>query len=276
MKTLYISDLDGTLLDSTPKTSEYTNETINELLVNGMVISFATARSLVTTKKVTKGLVFKHPLVVHNGTFIVDTDGTILIKNTFGKKDSKFLLDTILSENLSPVVFSLINEKQQFSYIYENCNDATKDFLNARIDDPRNRKVFLKEQLYDGEIYYFTLIGDEEKLEPLYNRLKNKYHCFYQVDMYSGESWLEILPLKATKANAVKQLAEILRCDRIVAFGDGINDIDMFSVADESYAVENAVCALKEKATAIIDSNNKNGVAKWLKIRYNKDNVQLN
>ena len=50
----------------------------------------------------------------------------------------------------------------------------------------------------------------------------------------------------------------------------------MFSVADESYAVENALDELKEKATAIIDSNNKNGVAKWLKIRYNKDNVQLN
>ncbi len=273
MKTLYISDLDGTLLDSTPKTSEYTNATINELLEKGVVISFATARSLVTTKKVTKGLNFKYPLVVHNGTFIVDKDGEIIHKNVFDKKDSDFILNTTLEENLCPVVFSLIDEKQKFSYILENANKATKEFLDARIDDPRNRRVYSSDRLFDGEIYYFTLIGDEEKLEPVYNKFKDKYHCFYQVDMYSGEYWLEILPHNATKANAVKQLARILSCEKIVAFGDGINDIDMFNAANECYAVENAVDSLKEIATEIIGSNTKDGVAKWLSMRYNKNDI---
>lgn len=273
MKTLYISDLDGTLLDSTPKTSKYTNSTINGLLENGMIISFATARSLVTTKKVTKGLNFKYPLVVHNGTFIVDKDGTILQKNVFDKKDSDFILNTVLAQDLCPVVFSLIDEKQNFSYVLENANEATKDFLNARADDPRNREVESFDKLFHGEIYYFTLIGDEEKLEPLYNAFKDKYHCFYQVDMYSGEYWLEILPHNATKANAVKQLAKILSCEKIVAFGDGINDVDMFTVADECYAVENAVDDLKNKATKIIDTNVKDGVAKYLKMRYTKESM---
>ena len=57
---------------------------------------------------------------------------------------------------------------------------------------------------------------------------------------------------------------ELLGCDRVVVFGDGENDMDMFQMADESYAMENAVEELKEIATDIIGSNNDDGVAKWL------------
>ena len=40
--------------------------------------------------------------------------------------------------------------------------------------------------------------------------------------------------------------------------------MDMFKIADECYAVSNAVDELKAIATGIIDSNNNDGVAKWL------------
>ena len=52
MSDLYVSDLDGTLLRSNERTSEYTNQVINSLVEKGMVFSYATARSLVTAKKV--------------------------------------------------------------------------------------------------------------------------------------------------------------------------------------------------------------------------------
>ena len=42
----------------------------------------------------------------------------------------------------------------------------------------------------------------------------------------------------------------------------------MFEIADESYAVENAHEDLKSKATAIIASNNDDGVAKFLAARF--------
>ena len=45
MKTLYVSDLDGTLLRSDQRTSEYTNRTVNALVADGMCFSYATARS---------------------------------------------------------------------------------------------------------------------------------------------------------------------------------------------------------------------------------------
>ena len=56
MKSLYISDLDGTLLRSDARTSEYTNRTINALVERGMLFSYATARSYLTACKVTAGL----------------------------------------------------------------------------------------------------------------------------------------------------------------------------------------------------------------------------
>ncbi len=263
MKTLYISDLDGTLLDSTPKTSEYTNAVIKKLHDNDIVFSFATARSYTTAKKVTEGLSMKYPAVVHNGTFIVDTFGTIIHKNTFEKADSTFILDTLLSSGLNPIVYSLINEKEQFSYIRRKLNAETLAFISTREDDPRNREVYTSENLYDGEIYYFTLIGDEDKTQPLYEKLKDRFQCYFQRDFYSGDYWLEILPKGATKANAVKQLASMLSCDKIVAFGDGINDVEMFSIADECYAVENAEDVLKKLATGIIEKHTDDGVAKW-------------
>lgn len=75
---------------------------------------------------------------------------------------------------------------------------------------------------------------------------------------------MEIMPKTVSKANAVMQLKAQLCCDKVIVFGDGKNDIDMFEIADECYAVENAVDELKERATAVIASNNEDGVARWL------------
>ena len=73
-----------------------------------------------------------------------------------------------------------------------------------------------------------------------------------------------MIPLKATKANGILTLKEMYSCDKIIAFGDGLNDMDMFRIADECYAVSNAVDELKAIATGTIDSNDHDGVAKWL------------
>ena len=82
------------------------------------------------------------------------------------------------------------------------------------------------------------------------------------------------MPQKASKAQAALQRKHILECDRLVVFGDGKNDIDMFEIADEAYAVENTVSELKAVATGIIGSNENDGVAKYLqKISISKSTV---
>ena len=55
-KTLYLSDLDGTLLNSSQVTSDYTNYAINKLVNEGMLFSYATAGSWNTARKVTNGI----------------------------------------------------------------------------------------------------------------------------------------------------------------------------------------------------------------------------
>lgn len=56
MKTLYVTDLDGTLLNTQNFINPYSIEIINSLVEKGMIFTYATARSLVSASVVTKGL----------------------------------------------------------------------------------------------------------------------------------------------------------------------------------------------------------------------------
>ncbi len=265
MKTLYVSDLDGTLLRSDETLSEFTCRTINELTAKGMLFSYATARSYTTAHKVTAGLDAKIPLIVYNGTMTVDNaDGRILLRDFFDQARIRQVLDDIISCSVFPLVYGFVDGAEKFSYVPSVCSQATLDFVATRPNDHRQNPVVDISRLYDGELFYLSCIDSEEKLAPLYEKYKNEYHCVFARDYYSGEFWLEFLPPQVSKANAIRRLKEHLGCDRVVAFGDGSNDIDMFELADEAYAVENAAEPLKRIATAVIGDNNSDAVAKWL------------
>ena len=63
---------------------------------------------------------------------------------------------------------------------------------------------------------------------------------------------------------AVRKLKDMWGCDRVISFGDAVNDLPMFRVSDECYAVSNAAEELKAAATGIIGSNEEDGIARWL------------
>ncbi len=268
MKTLYVSDLDGTLLRSDARTSEYTNQVINQLTSEGILFSYATARSYLTATKATKGLNAKIPIITYNGAVILQNDTfDIIAQNAFCPNEKEEILNALLCRDIYPIVYVYRSGKEKFSYLVNKCNRATTEFLLTRKGDVRDTPVASGSALGFGDAFYFVCIDAYEKLEPLYIQFKEKYHCIFQTEIYSGEQWLEIVPKSVSKANAILQLKEDLGIEYIVAFGDGKNDIEMFEIADESYAVENAVDELKTIATGIIESNDSDGVAKWL---YNK------
>lgn len=272
MRNLYVSDLDGTLLRSNETTSEFTNSVINSLVEKGMLFSYATARSLITAKKVTKGIEARIPLIVYNGTFVIDNvTGKILIANYFDESVYE-VMDDLFCSDVYPIVYAFIGGKERFSFVPELCTEGMKTFLNSRKGDIRTREAAAPDSLKEGDIFYLTCIDTPEKLGPLYEKYKGRYHCVYHTDIYTKEQWLEIMPREASKSNAIKQLKAMLGCERLVVFGDGKNDIDMFQIADESYAVENAHEDLKNIATDIILSNDEDGVAKWLQSNFDREN----
>lgn len=273
MRTLYVSDLDGTLLRSDERTSDYTNQTINRLVEKGMLFSYATARSYQTSHKVTKGLNARIPLITYNGAMIVDNvDGTFLAKNFFHDNAADLITD-LLDHRVFPIVYSMQDNAEKYSYfsplskvgsLVVEIHPGMNFFLKSRSGDKRECPVDNTVDLMKGEVFYITCIDEKSKLEGLYEKYKDIYHCVFQVEIYTQEYWLEIMPRNASKSNAISQLKRYLMCDRLVVFGDGKNDIDMFRIADEAYAVDNAVLELKEIATGIIGSNDADGVAEWL------------
>ena len=268
MKNLYVSDLDGTLLRSDEATSEYTNQVINSLVAKGMLFSYATARSLITAKKVTKGIKANIPLIVYNGAFVFDNiTEKILIANYFDNS-VQLVLEELFNNGVYPIVYAYINGKEKFSFVRELSTKGMEMFIASRKGDIRTNEVKSSSELKEGNIFYITCIDSPEKLKPLYDKYKDKYHCVYQTDIYTNEQWLEIMPLEASKSNAIKQLRTMLECEKLIVFGDGKNDIDMFQMADESYAVANAHEELKRYATDVILSNDDDGVAKWLEANY--------
>ncbi len=264
-KTLYVTDLDGTLLTSGQYVSPKSCKIINRLTAEGMIFSYATARSLIPAKKVTEGLEVKTPVIVNNGVFITNSaSGEKLVKNTFTAEQSSDIFKTLTDFGISPLVYSIIDGTEKTSYIPEKMTRGLADFLDTRRGDPRNRPLSNEDGMLDGEPFYITCIDGAGSMSEAHEELKKRYYCVYSNDIYSGDQWLEILPEKATKASAVLQLKEYCGCDRLVVFGDGINDIPMFKTADECYAVENAAAELKEIAGGIIGNNNEDSVAEFL------------
>jgi len=273
MKILYVSDLDGTLLKSDDKMSKYTVKTINNLINNGMYFSYATARSLSSASVVTNSLTTNIPVIVYNGTFIVNAYTKERLFSLYFSEEEKVMIINILDKYpIYPLVYGFVNDEEKVSWIINKENDGIKNYINLRKGDKRLRPIGTKEELYSGKLFYFTCIGARKELIDIYNHFKdsNDFTCTLQQELYRDEYWCEIMPKKATKGNATLILKKELKCDRIITFGDSVNDIPMFKISDESYAVENAVDELKKHASGIIMSNEKDGVAHWLEENYGR------
>lgn len=271
MRTLYVTDLDGTLLNTHDRINPYSIGVINALVEEGMLFTYATARSLVSAWVVTEGLSTNIPVIAYNGAFIFHpSTNEILASAVFTREETAEVVRVLKQYDISPLVYSYVDGIEKVSWVTGRENEGIKRYLSLRQGDKRLRPLESGQGLYDGEMFYFTCIGEREELQPVYEIFSqdDRYTCTLQQELYRTEYWCEIMPKKATKAEAIKTLKEMWNCDRVVSFGDAINDIPMFQISDECYAVENAVEELKRMATGIIDSNDGDGVAKWLERRY--------
>ena len=265
---LYLSDLDGTLLGPDQRLSPYAVETLNRLVGEGLLFSYATARSFHTARVCTAGLTAHIPAATYNGSLIVDQrTGEILQKTVFSAAERDGLSRLLREAGLKPIVYSLIDGRERFSFDASALPPPEADFVATRSGDGRIRPLPSEEGLLDGEVFYFTCIDAPEKIQAAVRRLsafRQAVSFVQQKDIYSGKEWLELMPAGATKRAAVRQLLALTGADKAVVFGDMKNDIPMFLEAAEGYAVANAAPELKSVASGIIGSNREDGVVRWL------------
>ena len=278
MKTLYITDLDGTLLGSDMKLSKFTKEVLEKSGRQGVAITFATARSLSSAKVVIEGAQFSEPAIIYNGVFVVYPDtGEKLFRNVFSEYQISSWMHFFLERNMYPLCYAIVDGKERVSWLQGKVNTGIERYIISRNGDKHLYCASSLEELFMGEIYYFTYIGTRAQLVKVADEAiaLEEGQVLFQQEIYDkDEYWLEIVPKGVSKANAILKMKEIMGFQRIVVFGDGANDIPMFEVADECYAMDNAVPELKRIATGVIGSNVEDGVAKWLNNVLEENNIE--
>lgn len=270
MKTLYISDMDGTLLQSDGTLSEYTKEKLNEFYENGIPFSVATARSMVSAMPILEGVHFAAPIVLMNGVFVYDTETKRAVKyHEIPHSALQKILDCFYEKSLHPFMF-LYSDDYKLSIKYtEFDNEGMKEFYDARVAllDGRFTQTDDLTNIENGQhpvyVNYYAL---PEFLDGIVEKLKEIYEIdfAYYKDSYSDDWLIEIYSHAASKAIGAKEVAEIVGAEEIVAFGDNLNDIIMLKGADRAVVVENAVSEVKEIADVIIGTNNEDSVVNFI------------
>jgi len=266
-KTLYVSDLDGTLMHKDLKISDFSVKTINALVGKGVAFTYATARSISSAGTITKDLKLKLPVITRNGAVLADNNtGKIIEKALFTEKEVEMLKDMLPELPKTGFVSCYFGDDMKKVFAGSLHTAELQGYLDYYKDDPSVVTVSDLSEMFMGNPGYVTIIGNKVETEPLYLRTReyNGWECLFQKDVYRDEYWLEIAPRNSTKAKSILKLKEEYGFDKLVVFGDSANDITMFRIADEAYAVSNAVDELKALATGIMGSNEEDAVAVYL------------
>lgn len=268
--TLYVTDLDGTLLRNDATISDFSIITLNSLIENGVLFTYATARSFSSATPLVKQLNLELPAVTFNGVFVINPQtGEHLIENVFTKKSLKIAEKFLRENNLAPLVYSYINGEERVSFLGEKI-DRVKSYIDSRKGDKRLRTAKNYDELFEGNVFYLTVLNAEntELLDNFFTAENGFAHNF-QIDTYDDTTWYEIYDKNAGKAAAVRQVKTLLNADKMVCFGDNKNDIEMLKAADLGVAVGNSFDELKEIADIIIEENEFDAVAKFIDRREN-------
>lgn len=267
---LFVSDLDGTLLNSNKEVSKYTSDTLNNLIKKGLNFTIATARTPATSKEILKNINFNLPIICMNGSAIYDLKNDKYI-NFFNiaPEHGEIILNIINNNNINCFIHAI--ENNHLYVYYKNLNnEAEKVFFEERKN--LKLKTYIKGLPKNlTKTLYIMVLERKDIVKSIYNKIKElEIYKELEISMYEdiylrGFYFLEIYNKNASKKNAVLYLKEKTNCSKTVVFGDSQNDLSMIKIADISFAVENADENIKKHCSNIIESNNSNSVAKTIK-----------
>lgn len=269
MKTLYISDLDGTLLTSDARLSPYAENSLSRMLAEGLPFTFATARTGESALKIMGGLPLTLPCILMNGVLIYDP------------KQGGYIHEERFTPEAVEAVTSLLKEHGAGGFLYRLSGGTFMTYYE-RVDSPEKQQFIEERQkrynkpftqvedfcsLGAEDVIYFCLLEPKEKLEPVAAALRLRPDvgfAFYKDVYHAGMWYLEIFSSKASKYHAAVWLKEYLGAEELVGFGDNLNDLPLFEACSRRYAVENAEKELKQRADGVIGSSTGDGVIHFL------------
>ena len=270
-KTLYISDLDGTLLTPQITLSEATKTALRELTAQGLWFGVATARTWEVCRHILREVLpLPAPLVLLNGALVYDSQaGRYLKAALLPPEDVAALLRLVKAQGQTGFLYSF-QQEHIIPYHEPITRPTLAAFKQARLD--RYLRFVetddLCAQATKENILYFTTQDTRERLLPLYEAVRAvpTLDCAMYADDYIPGNWyLECFSCQASKGNAVRYLRKTLAPREIVAFGDNLNDLSLFAACDKGYATANAREELKAAAAGIVGANTEDGVARFLR-----------
>ena len=270
---LFVSDLDGTLLNKSSQVSENSRRIINDLIQKGVKFTVATARTHATVIGLLEGLDIRMPIAIMNGVGIYDLKKRKYLEIVDIQKEAVKKTLTIFDElGLESMVYGIKDD--QLSVFYRQINNpVSTKFYEQRKD--KTLKTFQQLEHFESivETYQIVniLIFDKlELIEEAYRQVQSVagVTATYYATREEGFGYMELYSADASKANGIKALAKYADFDKIIGFGDNLNDLPMFKFADEAYAPANAVDEIKALATGVIGHHDEDAIALYLKERY--------
>lgn len=253
---IFISDLDGTLLNTDSMLPERTVFHLNKLISSGVKVAFATARTYYSVAHIMKDVPMIYPTALLNGVLIRDMNEKKNLRVYDIEAGTAFQIHEDLKKfKINPFVYFMDGDDLRA------CYTDIDDLHMKRFMDERIRKYGKKFYKIDDvcsvpwKIIYFTAVGEKEKL--MYASEKISAYPGICTACYGStrekEWYLEVFSEKASKRNAVLEIKQITGSDSLICFGDNLNDLSMFEVSNESYAVNSAVEEIVKKASGIVE-----------------------
>lgn len=269
MKTLYVSDMDGTLLDNNSRVSLRTAGIISELSRQGHLITVATARTPATVEPLLRDTYTCCPAIVMTGAALWD-------RKTCMMSDMRFLSPVSADE-----IRCIFAGASLDPFIYTVASPTHLDVYHGTTMSPGEERFYMERRYLELKKFHLGPhgpspdemervilmfgIGDTERVAKVAEALKDRADCsvsFYPDILSPSRSLIEVFAPGVSKADAVKRLAGKLGADRIVVYGDNLNDLSMMAVADEAVAVANAFPEVKAAATRVTGPNSADSVAR--------------
>ena len=270
--TLYVSDLDGTLLGEDSQLSAVTVTTLNRIIGElGGLFTVATARTPATVVPLMQQVHARLPFIVIGGSAMWNPV-TMSYEHTRGIDDMTVnaVADVFDRRGAHPFIYRRHGKNLLHTHHYGPLSTQEERFIAERQHLPL-KQFFLDDRDFrhsDDEALLIFSMNKYAVLKSIADDLRTSVpSCSVMVyhDIFDeSEGYLEIFSAGTSKAAAIRDLARQLGAGRVVVFGDNRNDIAMMQTADFSVAVDNAFTEVKAVASEVIGPNTADSVARWI------------